>query len=161
MIFKQNTNNLSETTFSLSRCFSFSLRSRVVSLHAHVQCRNSIRARIAQVPVCGVPGIARAIINKTSSGAYELLCEGAAFGRVMGVPGVRAEKVRSSDCRRRRVHVHVYMCVSTRVGNCMSDCVFPYRLVAIHRRQRAITSSRCVVRSASKRRACQFNPKCV
>jgi hypothetical protein len=59
-----------------------------------------------QVPVCGVPGIARAVINITPQGKYELLvrvrlcaqsrltcaqqCEGTGLRRVLGVPGIAA-----------------------------------------------------------------------
>jgi DNA-directed RNA polymerase III subunit RPC1 len=56
----------------------------------------SLKAQLPTVPVAGIPGIVRAVINDTGDGLHNLLVEGDDLVSVMGVPGVIGTEVSSN-----------------------------------------------------------------
>jgi DNA-directed RNA polymerase III subunit RPC1 len=56
----------------------------------------TLKQQLASVPVAGIPGIERAVINDVGGGEHNLLVEGHDILRVMGAPGVVGTRVTSN-----------------------------------------------------------------
>jgi DNA-directed RNA polymerase III subunit RPC1 len=56
----------------------------------------SLKAQLPLVPVAGIPGISRVVINDAGKGSHELLVEGDDLVNVMGIPGIVGNEVTSN-----------------------------------------------------------------